>query len=175
MKKTLLTIAVAMVVAAGAYAQGTINFVNTAGSLILYNGASATAANGVKIELLAAAPGTTDTSLFTLIGAAVNVGTPTAGRFSGGVRTINGITAGGAAAIYVRAYVGADFATALYSSVSPILALPTTGNPLTVPAGTPSALIDSGFAGLNVTVPEPSSMAIAGLGAASLLMFRRRK
>jgi hypothetical protein len=175
MKKTLLTIAVAMVVAAGAYAQGTINFVNTAGSLITLGGVSATAANGVKVELLAAPQGTSDIGLFSLVGGTVNVGTPTPGRFSGGVRTINGIPAGGAAAIIVRAYVGVDWASAQYSAISAILALPSTGNPLTIPAGTPSALIDSGFAGLNVPIPEPSSMALASLGAASLLMFRRRK
>jgi len=49
------------------------------------------------------------------------------------------------------------------------------------PASPPLALfggasgIQSGFVGQPVGVPEPSSMALAGLGAAALLIFRRRK
>ena len=41
--------------------------------------------------------------------------------------------------------------------------------------GTPSAITFGGFTMNIVTVPEPSTMVLAGLGAASLLLFRRRK
>jgi hypothetical protein len=176
MKKTLVTMVAAVAFAAASYGQGTINFVNTAGSLIQIDGVNATAAQGVKIELLGAAPGVTDAGLFQLAGAAANVGVPLAGRFSGGIRTINGIAPGGAASILVRAYVGESYETANVRGISSILSFASTGNPLSEPPGTAAALVDGGFTGLNLTiVPEPSSMALAGLGAAALVFFRRRK
>jgi len=57
---------------------------------------------------------------------------------------------------------------------SPLLFLATTGNPLAQPPGTPVNL--TGLSGFQlVPVPEPTSFALAGLGMASLLIFRRRK
>jgi len=53
-----------------------------------------------------------------------------------------------------------------------------TGAPNASPPGTPAALTTgaSGYAGLVLEpVPEPATIALGGLGAAALLMFRRRK
>lgn len=53
-----------------------------------------------------------------------------------------------------------------------------TGNPTTTPPGTAGTLVTgaAGYAGLVLApVPEPSTIALGGLGAAALLMFRRRK
>jgi len=53
-----------------------------------------------------------------------------------------------------------------------------TGNPTSTPPGTPSATITGagGYQGLILkSVPEPTTIALGGLGAAALLLFRRRK
>jgi PEP-CTERM motif len=55
----------------------------------------------------------------------------------------------------------------------------TGGNPTTVPAGTPATLTGWGALNQNLVltspVPEPSTMALAGLGGVAALLFRRRK
>ena len=57
---------------------------------------------------------------------------------------------------------------------SPLLNLASTGNPGSIPPGTPAAL--TGLSGFQLTaVPEPSTFVLAGLAAAGLLIFRRRK
>ena len=56
---------------------------------------------------------------------------------------------------------------------SPLLTLAVTGNGAGSPPTIPVDLI--GLSGFQLAIPEPSSMALAGLGAASLLIFRRRK
>jgi hypothetical protein len=48
--------------------------------------------------------------------------------------------------------------------------------PISSPFGNAATQIQTGFTlGLHPVIPEPSSMALAGLGAATLLIFRRRK
>jgi hypothetical protein len=184
MKKTLVTMLAAVAMAASSYAQGTVSFVNTAGTLVQINGVSATTAAGAKVELVWAPVGTLDINLFQLVpGTAATVGSPLAGRFSGGVRTIpqgtgsGGIAAGGLALIAVRGYVGADYASATVKGITAAFQVDT-GDPTTTPAGTAATITGAGLwnSTLNLTaVPEPTSMALAGLGAASLLIFRRRK
>jgi hypothetical protein len=173
MKKILVTMLAAAATVASSYAQGTINFVNTASQLITIEGTSATSAQGAKVQLLWAPAGSTDLGLFQPVGGAANVGIPIAGRFSGGVVTVPVTPAGGVAAFVVQGYVGGDFASALTRGTSSIFEVDL-GDPTTVPAGTPAAM--TAFGGVNLTiVPEPTTMALAGLGAASLLLFRRRK
>lgn len=48
-----------------------------------------------------------------------------------------------------------------------------TGNPNATPPGTPADL--TGWTSPVVLVPEPSTLALAGLGMGALLLFRRRK
>jgi hypothetical protein len=97
-------------------------------------------------------------------------------------------TAGGAVTVQLRAWWAGPggntyqtFGAALASGNaqmrlggSPLLFLASTGNPTSQPPGTPAFL--TGLSGFQlVAVPEPTSFALAGLGMASLLIFRRRK
>jgi hypothetical protein len=174
MKKTILAILAMTAVAVSSYGQGTIVFANGTGDIVSFNGAPAVSANGVKVQLWYAPVGTLDLTLFQPLANMTAVGTPLAGRFSGGTLTIPGIApAGGSVAAIVRAFNGADWASSLGRGSSGIFTLDT-GDPTTVPAGTPTTTAGL-FGPINVVVPEPSSMALAGLGAASLLLFRRRK
>jgi hypothetical protein len=174
MKKTILAVLAVAAMAASSYGQGTIVFQNGTANLISYNGVSATAAMGVKVQLWYAPAGTTDLNLFQALANITAVGTPLAGRFGAGTLTIPGVTpAGGTVAAIVRGFDGADWGTSLGRGQSGIFAIDT-GDPTTTPAGTPTATTTL-FGPINVVVPEPSSIALAGLGAASLLLFRRRK
>jgi PEP-CTERM motif len=218
MKKYLVIMA-ATALATSVFAQGTISMGNLSSTLVKQWTAkgdstliSAPVASA-QVQFLAAPTGTSLTPLGTL-GAggfsasfstlagflAANPGwaaytttgiSPVAGRFGGGVVTINdaahgGIAAGGNIEYIVIGWQGAtgstlDSALALGSSFigqSALVAGVATGNPTTIPAGTPS-LMNATFGGLTLAplsvVPEPSTFALAGLGAAALLAFRRRK
>jgi hypothetical protein len=185
MKKTLATIITVGALVASSYAQGTVNFANAAASVVKKwtTLTDSTLVNmpvgGGRVELLWAAVGTTDLNLFSSVGI---TGFNTApGRFSGGTLTIPTTVAGGGAALVVRGWTGASLTWAGIDPLtdqagySSIFTLAATGNPTTVPPGTPAS-INPAFTGLTVVpIPEPSSMVLAGLGAASLLLFRRRK
>jgi hypothetical protein len=114
---------------------------------------------------------------------------PVNGQFSGGGKTIANIGAGadasyflvgwtGASATYDAAYTAWQGGTAMLGESSVFSTA--TGNPNAVPVpGTPVSLAGS-FTGMTLTavtgpVPEPSTFALAGLGAAALMIFRRRK
>lgn len=191
MKKLLLTTLAAVALAGSSYAQGTLLFTTGANTVMKETAFGVStlvpvgtgAANGL-FELLWAPSGTTELGLFTSVPGALISPSPTAGRLTGGSRTIPGITPGGIVNVVIRGWTGgaasyqatdADYMAGLiargYSSVFTV----DTGDPTTVPAGTAASL--PGGAGITLTyvVPEPSSMALAGLGAASLLIFRRRK
>jgi hypothetical protein len=186
MKKTLATIITVGALVASSYAQGTVNFANAAASVVkqwttltdstLINVPAA----GGRVELLWAAVGTTDLSAFSSINATAGFIAP--GRFSGGTVTVPVTVAGSGAAFVVRGWTGSSLTWAGINpvtdqtGVSSIFTLAATGNPTTVPPGTPAS-INPAFTGLTLAppVPEPSSMVLAGLGAASLLLFRRRK
>lgn len=189
MKKTLVTLLAAAAVVASSYGQGTVTFSASSGTFKVNKEAvpgsgifntAVPSSDGAKVVLLWAPVGTTDVALFSAVGALVNVGTPVAGYFSGGTRTIpagsgaTGIAPGGQVALVVQGFIGTDYANASLRGYSPIFTV-TTGNPISTPAGTPTP-INAVWGGLNLAqVPEPTSMALAGLGAASLLIFRRRK
>ncbi|MCX6922237.1 MAG: PEP-CTERM sorting domain-containing protein, partial [Verrucomicrobia bacterium] len=108
-----------------------------------------------------------------------------AGRFQGGTVTVTGIPAGGNIEYIMLGWTGGttlDLAIASGGMIgqSALVTGIATGNPTSIPAGTPT-LMNASFGGMTLgplvtgPVPEPSTFALAGLGAAALLIFRRRK
>lgn len=201
MKKSIITVLAAVAVAATSYGQGTVTFANTAATHVRIQTSPndptliSMPVGGGAVQLLWAPVGTTDLELFNPVQTPATANTTAdgitrfvtaVGRFSGGAATVPGISAGGIAALVVRGWTG-DYANWAEASAAALLGEAQigwssiftidTGDPTSIPSGTPTALTAAGgFTGLELAyVPEPSSMALAGLGAASLLIFRRRK
>jgi len=134
-------------------------------------------------ELWAGPASVTDASLLTLAGSTTFYdaasGAP-AGLFQPVTGTVGGVAAGAQAKFEIRVWdtqSGSSFATAgvsgrsgLFSSVAPLGGSDAGGNVIFPPDST-------GWSSFNIAsaVPEPSTFALAGLGAAALLIFRRRK
>lgn len=202
MKKYLGILAVTAM-AVSAFAQGTVSFVNSSTSLVKAGTDAATAqpipVNGGFVELLWAPSGTAlaapwnpnaPVSLTAFLAANPGwqalpasikaVGPIAAGRFNAGAVTVPTATPGAPIQAAVAAWRGnfATFDAALQGGeavgVGASFAV-ATGNPTTTPPGTAGSL--SGFTGVTALtiVPEPSSLALAGLGAAALLILRRRQ
>ena len=182
----------------GAFAQGLINFNNSPTTLISANiggnvatltGASGTYLFGLLTSAQAAGPFTFASVYGT------NLVNTSGGRFTGG----NGVAVTGWAPGATMFYEIAAWASAGGTTFNPAW-VQANGSPATsgLPSlfgvsaiasgsagGGPNALpplplfggasgLTSGFT-LTGVVPEPTSMALAGLGAAALLIFRRRK
>jgi hypothetical protein len=198
MKKVLIAVGLAALVSS-ASAQGLINFFNSAATQVhLYDSATDTdlgttpaVAGQYYFQLFTAPAGTATDAGFT--GTIYATNQASAGRFNGGVNAqVPGAPAGSTAAILVRGWsasYGATYAEALAawnagapgylgsSAIAPNFVLggfDGTGTIPTSPAFGGSFGIQTGFQ-LASPVPEPTSIVLAGLGAASLLMFRRRK
>jgi hypothetical protein len=190
MKKQILATLLAGVAATGAFAQGTIavdnlNNVNpsaaaTSGGLFflgasLYNGAS------LNITVLGGASAVSLSPIVTLTGANgfVNGGGP--GQFadaSGAAYNVPGVASQGTAFLEVEAWTGSalTYASALTTpgdaaGISSVFQNPTGGPG--IPPVTPQDL--TGMPAVIMVTPEPSTIALGGLGAAALMMFRRRK
>lgn len=198
MKKLLVTTAICLIGAATVMAQGRINFANSSatgirisntadGSASVLLGTASTAAFGIgpastRIQLFA---GLTSTSLQpVLIGTGANLTSVT--NSASGVATFQGTFPGGSnlalpgydgsAPVYLQ--FTATSINGLYAGTSPIILVN-----LATGVASATQLFVAGAQGTPSTwngitmipVPEPSSMALAGLGAASLLIFRRRK
>ena len=175
--------------ASGAFAQGLVNFFNNSGTLISANGTAMTG-GPYYFALLYAPVGTTDPTAFTF-GAVYGTNQATAGRFTGGGNVpITGWAPGAERSFMVAGWssdLGPTWSqgwlsgnwgsatTGLFgmSSIATGRAggFDGTGN---VPNLAPftATTIATGF---NLApIPEPTTLALAGLGAAALLIFRRR-
>jgi len=197
MKKQILTGIIALGTAVGALAQSAVTFdnsgANAAGSitatnhgqlfvngaplsqdinLTLLGGASAGSLSTIATYLLADGTATLDYGFLA-----------TPGQFAdpnGNVYAVNGVAAGGAATLQVEAWLGLDtsYAAALADGsavgTSGIYTSPTGGT--TAGGAIPPVSIGDNMPAFNVAaVPEPTTLALLGLGASSLLLFRRKK
>jgi hypothetical protein len=200
MKKILVTTAICLIGAASLMAQGRIAFVNSSttpirisansdGSASVILGTASTAQFGVgpasaQIRLFA---GATSSSLSPVL-----IGTAADQAFilntASGIGSAQGTFAGGSplplpgfdgsSPVFLQFTLSLTpnsgaFSGVLFSYSSPIISV----TPALAPA-TQTAVFGAGLwttGGTLTPVPEPSSMALAGLGAASLLIFRRRK
>lgn len=201
MKKLFVT-AVVTLACVGAFAQGKVTFGNDASHLVQFTtdtthltanytslaglavpqagGASAQNMGLFTVELLAGATAGNLSVFSTVNGAAVGLAD---GRFPNTTVTLAGLPGGTAAFFEVRIWEAAagSFAatqtgagrTTYLQATSPVFSM--------APGGfAPTPIVSAWPAGaLNVgtvdPVPEPSTFALAGLGAAAMLIFRRRK
>ncbi len=196
MKKILITAAL-VGFASFAFGQGQLNWNNSALTKITVDGVDMPANNPVSTATTfnfglfvapagtAAPTGIDDPNWQTVAAYAQNsTAAAGAGRLQNpGTATINGFAAGTSIAFVVVGWqtsvVGAaDWASAkpglTWLGVSALGSASLGGGPIPLPSAFGSNPGQVG--GFNITaVPEPSSIVLAGLGAASLLMFRRRK
>jgi hypothetical protein len=199
MKKLLLTIAAVTVSVATMYGQGRVAFNNiTSGNLVTIGplAAAGQGAVGANIgqtysaQLLWAAGTFNDINLFLAAGPqssspvaffGATGGGPTsdgAGLFDGGTVAMNGVA--GTYTMLVRAWYNGSGTPTTYATYAAALgASANTGqsalfsmNVTAPPAGVNPTLSPAFTVGV---VPEPSTFVLAGLGIASLLLFRRRK
>ena len=115
------------------------------------------------------------------LGPVVGFTTPTDGKFNGGVLTLTPLLPPGGTIDYViAAWTGNEqsFDAAVAANSQYLVSskfTTATGNPTAIPPGLPVPLANT-FGGMTlVTIPESSSLALAGLGATTWLAFRRRK
>lgn len=199
MKKLAVIIALAAT-AAGAFAQGTINFANTATTRIVWGngplppgavaGANISAAFDVHVGLYYLGPTGSEQNLFLATGLIPKLGTLSSGntnatvdgRFTGAVATVP-ITPGSTGIFVIKAWSGnfanyeaAQLGGSTIGGISPQFSnitggVPDPGN------GIPGASASLNFLGGNFVnlVPEPSTFALAALGAGALVFLRRRK
>lgn len=198
--KKILTLAALVGATTLSFAQGTLLWNNTSGTLISLNGASTPARvdNATTVNLgifiapfgTAAPTGLAD-SAWQFVGAYGLNSTAAAGlgrMQNPGQAVISGFTAGSTVNFIIRGWqvagggVAADWAAArnnlaaVGTSSLGFLILGGGAIPDSSAFGTTSSATVQQVGGFNIVpVPEPSSMVLAGLGAASLLLFRRRK
>jgi hypothetical protein len=177
MKKTLITLALTAV-CAGAFAQGKINILNDSLHYVTDQGGALLSGASYMVDLYGYS-GTGGGSMALLTSIPLNPALP--GIF-GPFNWNSPLPGGSASTFQVRVR---DTANALANGQSQTFTMQPGGsiayNSLINPGGTTlstwaigQALPGGGFGSITVIVPEPTSMVLAGLGAASLLLFRRR-
>jgi len=195
MKKTLLlSLVIGLSGAVGAMAQGVVNFSNstsfstqTTGSngktdRLVYNTDGVTLLGGTNFLAQiywASGTGVTESLVTTAIdNTAITFFAPSIGKWIPASKTFSTVGAGNALTLQVRAWDGATGATSYDAAKTAGL---TTGKSLTFNYTTaastdlPSAKVMEGFQSFTMIVPEPTTIALGVLGAAGLLIARRRK
>lgn len=186
MKKLILSAALGLA-CVSALAQGTLNFANAGSGVnakVFDASGNGIGGTGYMADLFWAAGNVTDADSLAALAAPSTFSTiaSQAGYFFGGARTVNGALGGSTITVQVRAWnavAGATWDDALaYAKVHNTEALVGMSDlfqvQLTTAPATPVNL--TGLTSFNlVAVPEPTTLALAGLGAAALLIFRRRK
>jgi hypothetical protein len=176
MKKILFALG-ALMVATSVFGQGTVTFNNrnTAAGIDakVLDKAGGVGVSGAdfKADLIAGPAGTALSALTLVPNSTTSFRTGAAAGYVNSITvTIPNIAAGAQATVAMRAYNGATYqGSSLYGTSAPIT-IPT-GNPTTSPPGTPTDMVGlTGFA----LVPEPSTIALAMLGLAGLLIRRRK-
>jgi len=188
---SLVAAAITTACSLSALAQGTIIFNNNTG-LVNYWGDNPVPTKGGGFVQLFWAPAGTLYTPWTLsltpsawyaanpgwsLGPVVGFSTPVAGKFNGGTMTLSPLAPGGTIDYVIAGWVGSystmDTAYAANSPVGVSTKFTTkTGDPTTNPAGSPVPLADT-FGGMTI-IPEPSSLALAGVALATLFTLRRR-
>ena len=189
MKKTLLTIAVVGLTALSSFGQGSILFKNfgsgvngsfVAGGVAVFDVDGTTklpAGTGFDFQLWGGAQGTSQGSL-TAVSTPINgVGS---GLFGSPQYTVTGVAIGATGTFQVRVWntaggtlntyaaaLGAGAATGKSALIDVVLA-----DPANLTAGSQPILL--GLTSITLAVPEPSTFALLGLGAAGLLIRRRK-
>jgi hypothetical protein len=192
MKRTVIAMAVGAIsglaALTSAQAQGVVQLDNYAssGNLISYNGSPLPGSSAYTVGLFWAAGNVVGSVPADPTGTAVPGGplalgtgagstTPTTapGYFSSTANfAMTGVAAGTAATFEIIAYNGASYAAATIRGHSAPFSLNAGANGgalVQVGLGMPA------FSLFSTSVPEPTTMALAGLAGASLLLFRRRK
>jgi len=203
MKKLVITTLATVGLALGAFAQGSIILDNSQASYGVANGAPGsyyTGAYGLElwVDNAAAVPsginGAANTAAYGVLQSQFKLegtyaGTMTSanpGVFQFGAVTMADVTPHASSAVIgLAAWTGtAASGTAAMASgtanIGVVAFLDSTiadPSPLTGPPGTPADLSGAWTTGdlVMMPVPEPTTLALAGLGAAALLIFRRRK
>ena len=185
MKKLIITASL-MVAAAASFGQGQVIFANSSPTTITNRVTGLAALGGAEplidtqVALYVGNVGDAVTSL-QLIGNVTNCFS--AGRFSGGTRTLTGWT--GTVQLQVRAWLAntiypsyeAAVAAALGGDASVVIGVSAPINfATTQPPTLPVSIANAGLTPIVlVPVPEPSSIALGLLGLGAVALFRRRK
>ena len=186
MKTLILTVALGVACLSG-FAQGQLNFANfgAGANQPIFNTDGVTKlGTGFSADLYWGPAGTTDSTLLSALGQPASF-SGSSGYFFGGTRTINGQPGGATITGQVRVWDTADgnswaaaYAAGLAGSMTAVIGESVIFNiMLTTPPSTPNSL--TGLNGhpfaLDVLIPEPSAVALLGLGFAGMLVLRRRR
>jgi hypothetical protein len=179
MKKILATLTVAVVVAGSALGQGQVTMANNASSLITYLGSPVAIGSSFFQLTYSSTTGLPDGTL-TPIGSVAGTSTVIAGRIANTTTAANSLTPGASYTFQILGWQGASYTTYAQAAAAgaPVgfstqFLSATSANASPPPTAVSLAGLYAGFA--LVPIPEPATMALAGLGAAALLIFRRRK
>jgi len=179
MNKAILAAVALLASAASVFAQGTLSLSTTSGTKprITVNGVNAVPADNILVQVLVAGA--------TLSGAGadpfgITLSGGNAGLFSKGVLTVNGKPGGTPVDVTIRAWdkdTGDTYDTATARNSQTLSGFVLGGvvdsNGI---AGLPNSIVGgaNGFSGFDITIPEPSTYALAALGLGGLLFLRRK-